>query len=102
MITRSWQGTTRPNHETLYVEHLQQDVIPVLERIPGFLGCTILRRPQGESFQYRVETRWQSLETIRAFAGADITRSVVPPEAQAHLSEFDTSAEHWEVEWQRD
>ncbi|MHA2224779.1 MAG: acyl-CoA dehydrogenase [Candidatus Hodarchaeales archaeon] len=40
---------------------------------------------------------FDSLETIRAFAGEDYERAVVPPEAKALLSRFDARSQHYEV-----
>jgi hypothetical protein len=37
---------------------------------------------------------WESPAAIRAFAGEDITRSVVEPEAQSALLNFDRTATH--------
>lgn len=39
-------------------------------------------------------TFWESTEAIRAFAGDDIALSVVEPEAQAMLVDFDREAAH--------
>ena len=42
-------------------------------------------------------TFWESPAAIRAFAGDDITVSVVEPEAQAVLLDFDPAATHRSV-----
>ncbi len=44
-----------------------------------------------------VVTRWDSLESIRSFAGSDIERAVVEPGAAAALVEFDARVRHYEV-----
>jgi hypothetical protein len=42
-------------------------------------------------------TFWDSYEAIRSFAGEDLSRSVVEPQARAVLVEFDAVATHREV-----
>jgi hypothetical protein len=44
-----------------------------------------------------VLARWQSLAAIRAFAGADIEKAVVEPNAVAAHMEFDKTVRHYEV-----
>lgn len=51
---------------------------------------------QGE-VEFLVLTRWASIEAVRAFAGDDISRAVVEPEAAAALVRFDRSVQHYEV-----
>ena len=41
--------------------------------------------------------RWRSLNAIRAFAGTDIEKAVVEPDAVAALIEFDTTVRHYEI-----
>ena len=40
---------------------------------------------------------FQSWEAVKAFAGEDWERSVVPPAARAVLARFDEGAQHYEV-----
>ncbi len=42
-------------------------------------------------------TRWESMDAIRQFAGAEVEKAVVEPEAAAALVSFDRTVEHYEV-----
>jgi hypothetical protein len=44
-----------------------------------------------------VETRWASLDAIRAFAGEALDRAVVEPGAVAALVRFEETVGHFEV-----
>jgi hypothetical protein len=44
-----------------------------------------VRRELDDKVEFLVLTRWQSLAAIRAFAGADIEKAVVEPNAVAAL-----------------
>jgi hypothetical protein len=51
--------------------------------------------PQGVEFL--VVTIWESLDSIRAFAGNDVESAVVPPKARDMMIEYDRSARHYQV-----
>jgi heme-degrading monooxygenase HmoA len=57
----------------------------------------LLQREQGTEVEFLVLTRWESLAAIAAFAGNDVARAVVEPEAMAALTAFDRRAQHYEV-----
>ncbi|MCF8477540.1 MAG: acyl-CoA dehydrogenase [Pseudolabrys sp.] len=40
---------------------------------------------------------FDSLEAVKAFAGADYQTAVVPPKARAVLKRFDMRSQHYEV-----
>ena len=44
-----------------------------------------------------VITTWKSKDAIRAFAGEDIERAVVEPEAANALTSFDATVQHWDI-----
>ena len=66
-------------------------------------GCPYRNGPEGkeiplaDGIEYLVVTRWQSLDAIRRFAGADPEAAVVPPIVQQLMVDFDHRAAHYEV-----
>jgi heme-degrading monooxygenase HmoA len=97
MIIREWRGRPAPANADAYPAHFRANVLPELREIPGFLGAQLSRRQRGDAIEFLVLTRWQSLDAIRGFAGADISRAVVEPQAVAALLEFDATVHHYEV-----
>ena len=97
LVARQWTGVAKPGLEDDYVRHLQQVTFPALERLPGFVRAGILRRDVGDGTEFQVVTVWRSLEAIEAFAGSDVTRAVVPPEAQTLLLRYDDRAVHYDI-----
>jgi antibiotic biosynthesis monooxygenase (ABM) superfamily enzyme len=66
--------------------------------MPGFLGIDLLRREQAGGETEFVTLLWfESLDSVRAFAGEDYEVAVVPPAARALLTRFDDRAGHYEV-----
>jgi len=65
--------------------------------VPGYVGADLLRRDAGAEIAFVTITRFESLESVRAFAGEDYEQAVVEPEARALLSRFDERSEHFEI-----
>jgi len=97
MIVRTWRGRAHESNSRAYVDHFTQNVLPELRAINGFLGASLLRQKRSSDVEFLVLTRWASLDAIRAFAGNDIRRAVVEPQAAATLVSFDPTVEHFEV-----
>jgi heme-degrading monooxygenase HmoA len=56
-----------------------------------------MRRGDGSETELVVLTFWESMDAIRAFAGTDVTRAVVAPEARAVLKDYDREVRIFEV-----
>lgn len=96
-VVRSWVGVTTREHAARYLSHFREQTVPHLQALPGFVGMQILQRTIDEGFEFRVQTTWQSLAAIHAFAGDDLEIAVVPPAARAVLLRFDAHVVHAEV-----
>jgi heme-degrading monooxygenase HmoA len=97
MIIREWRGRTRPSNADAYPRHFREKVVPELRKVPGFVGAHLSRRQLGDQIEFLVLTRWQSMDAIRGFAGADTEKAVVEPDAIAALVEFDNAVHHYVV-----
>jgi heme-degrading monooxygenase HmoA len=97
MIVRTWRGRAPAANPLPYVRHFRQNVLPQLQKLDGFLGALLLREDRAGEVEYLVLTRWASMDAVRAFAGADVSRAVVEPEAAAALTSFDATVGHYEV-----
>jgi len=97
MIIREWRGRSSRDRVEAYPAHFRNVVLPELRGIAGFVSATLSRRDQGETIEYLVLTRWQSIDAIRAFAGNAPDKAVVEPSAVATLTDYDDSVRHYEV-----
>ena len=97
MIARHWRGLVKRDRAAAYVEHLQSETLPQLVQLAGFHDAKVLRRDLPEGVEFLVVTIWDSLDSIRAFAGNDIESAVVPPQARDMMIEYDRKARHYEV-----
>jgi heme-degrading monooxygenase HmoA len=97
MIARIWHGWAVGENADRYEAHLRAEILPGIHRIEGYAGAYLLRREaEGES-EFVTVTLWESLDAVRAFAGADHEAAVVPPEARALLDRFDERSVHYEI-----
>ena len=97
MIIREWRGRARRSRADAYPRHFRERVISELRQVPGFIGARLARRDFEGEVEFLVLTRWQSMDTIRAFAGTEVEKAVVEPGAAAALVEFDERVRHYEV-----
>jgi hypothetical protein len=97
MIIREWRARALLSRGDAYPTHFNDRVLPHLKTLPGFAGASLLHRRVGDSVEFVVLTRWDSLDSIRGFAGPDFGNAVVEPGAVAALTDFDRTAQHYEV-----
>jgi heme-degrading monooxygenase HmoA len=97
MIARAWRGYSAVTEAEAYPRHLLRSVRPKLEELPGFRGLYLLRRRGIDEIEFLVLTLWESMDSIRAFAGDRPELAVVEPEARAALVRFDSTVQHYEV-----
>jgi len=102
VIARLWHGWTAPENADAYEEFLRTKMFPSIHRVPGYLGAELLRRQDGDEIAFVTITRFDSLESVRTFAGEDYEAAVVEPEARRLLSRFDRRSEHYEIVIDRD
>ncbi len=99
MICRIWHGWTTPGNADAYEQLLREEIFTgIADRaIEGFRGIELLRRPAGAEIEFVTIIWFETIESVRTFAGADYEKAVVPPAARAVLAHFDDRSAHYEV-----
>jgi heme-degrading monooxygenase HmoA len=97
MIIREWRGRASRSRAEAYPKHFRDNVAPKLRQVPGFLGAHLCQRKLDDEIEFLVITRWQSMEAIGAFAGADVEKAIVEPGAVAALVTYDAVVRHYEA-----
>ena len=99
MISRVWHGWTLPENADSYERLLRSEIFPGIQnrRIPGYLGIQLHRRDVEAEVEFVTVMWFESIASIRTFAGADYEAAVVPPIARALLARFDARSQHYEV-----
>src|SRR5574342_751424 len=99
MILRIWHGWTEPGDADAYEALLKDEIFVGIgaRRIEGYRGIELLRRDSAEEVEFITIMRFDSIDSVRMFAGADYEVAVVPTAARALLSRFDSRSQHYEL-----
>src|SRR5438093_8459695 len=81
VIARLWSAKTTHAQRSAYADHLRKQVLPAVRKLEGYAGALLLEREASDQVEIVVITFWHSLDSIRAFAGADLEQAVVANEA---------------------
>ena len=97
MIARVWHGYTKPEHADGYESMLKPELLPGISKKKGYKGSYLLRRNLGAEVEFITIMLWESIDAIRAAAGANYETAVIPEERRQYLARYDAKAAHYEV-----
>jgi heme-degrading monooxygenase HmoA len=99
MISRIWHGYTSPQNADAYETLLKREIFIGIENrhIEGYKGIQLLRRTTGQEVEFITIMWFDSIESVKIFAGEDYEQAIVPQEARRILSHFDQRSQHYEV-----
>jgi len=97
-IVRVWGGFgTNDGVDRYCLEHFSNSVLPHLRSIDGFVEVKVMTRESLGETEVVVATTWDSIESVKAFAGDDYEKAVVEPIVGQLLSRFDDRVAHFRV-----
>jgi heme-degrading monooxygenase HmoA len=76
---------------------LKPELLPGISKVKGYRGSYLLRREMGAEVEFITILLWDSIDSIRAVAGADYETAVIPEERRQHLSRYDAKAACYEI-----
>jgi heme-degrading monooxygenase HmoA len=97
MIARHWRGWTEPQDADAYESLLKNKVLPSLRNIDGYRGGYILRDDRPREVEFVVINFFDSLDSVKRFAGLDYATPVFEPEAKVLLRKVEPVATHYDV-----
>lgn len=97
MIARIWQGRIRAQDVDEYRSYIASTGIADYRATPGNRGAQMLTRVDGDVAHVITLSFWDSVDSIRAFAGEDVTRARYYPQDEKFLLDFPEHAEHFDV-----
>jgi len=103
MISRIWHGWTTHQNADKYEAMLKEEIFVGIQdrHIPGFRSIQLLRRQVKDETEFITIMEFDSLDSVKEFAGADYEQAVVPEKARAVLSHFDQRSQHYEIKAER-
>ena len=97
MIVRIWRGWTRTEDTEAYASYIKETGLAEYSATPGNQGAYLMSRTDNDSTEFLTISFWDSLESIRAFAGEDIEQAVFYPEDDGFLVDRETFVRHYRV-----
>ncbi len=97
MIARLWNGDVPADKADAYAQYLQATGIPDLESTSGNKGVYVLRNIEDDVAHFVLISLWESLESIRSFAGDEIERARYYPKDADYLLELEPAVTHYQV-----
>ena len=97
MIARTWRGAVRAEDAEEYAAYIRGTGLAEYAATPGNRGAYLLYRREDDRAEVLTISLWDSLDSIRGFAGEDVERAVFYPEDDRFLVARDLEAQHWIV-----
>ena len=97
MIARTWSGRTKAEDAEAYTKVVLDTGIVDLKATPGNRGALLLRRTDEDEAEFVLISLWDSLESIKAFAGEDVDIARYYPEDNPYLLEKAEKVVHYDV-----
>ncbi len=99
MISRVWYGYTTHENADAYESLLKKEIFENIgkRKIEGYKGIQLFRRRQEKEEEFITIMWFDSLDSVRSFAGEDYETAVVPPKARKLLTRFDARSKHYDV-----
>ncbi len=97
MIARIWRGEVPADRADEYLELMRTVALADYRSTPGNRGAYALRRIRGDRAEFLMVTFWESVESVKAFAGDDPTAAKYYDFDADFLLEMVPSVDHFEL-----
>jgi heme-degrading monooxygenase HmoA len=97
MIARIWRGATLAEKADVYLDYMHETGVKDLHATEGNLGVYVLKRIDNDRAEFVFISLWESMESIRTFAGSEVDKAVYYPRDREYLLELEPKVAHYEV-----
>jgi hypothetical protein len=97
LIARIWHGAVPQAKAQAYRELMQKTALPDYQSTLGNLGAYCLYRLEGDIGHFEMLTFWDSIESIKRFAGDDYSLAKYYDFDRDFLLELEPRVRHYEV-----
>jgi antibiotic biosynthesis monooxygenase (ABM) superfamily enzyme len=98
MIARIWHGWTKPADAKAYEDMLRNEIFASIaaRNVSGYRGAELFIREDGNEVEFVTLLRFDSIEGVKEFAGADESRPVIYPGVEELLTRMEP-ARHYRI-----
>lgn len=99
MIARIWHGWTTKDDAAAYEQMLRDEIFPGIaaRKINGYRGAELFIREDGNEVEFVTLLRFDSINAVKEFAGADEGQPVIYPKAESLLIRMDQRSQHYRI-----
>lgn len=98
MIARIWDGWTKRADAKAYEEMLRDKIFPSIaaRTVDGYRGAELFICEDDDEIEFVTLLRFDSMDAVKEFAGADTSKPVIFPKAEALITRME-QARHYHV-----
>ena len=98
MIARIWHGWTKQADAKTYENMLRGEIFPSIaaQKIAGYHGAELFIREEGNEVEFVTLLRFDSMDAVKEFAGADESKPVIFPQAEPLITRMER-ARHYQI-----
>ena len=99
VIARIWHGWTKPENAKAYEDMLRDEIFPAIaaRNIKGYRGAELFIKQDPDEIEFVTLLRFDSMNAVKEFAGADECKPVIYPKAEALLTRMDQRSRHYRI-----
>ena len=97
MIVRMWQGRVDSSKSDEYAEFMKQRAAPDYSSVDGLQKLLFLRKNEKDVAHFLLVTYWDSMESVKKFAGEQPEKAKYYPEDDQFLLEKEELSALYEV-----
>ncbi len=97
MIARIWHGRTAASDADEYTEFVKERAVPDYGSVHGLRKLCFLRRIEDDTAHFVLVTFWDSMDSVREFAGEPPEKAKYYPEDDRFLLEKEEETGLYEV-----
>jgi antibiotic biosynthesis monooxygenase (ABM) superfamily enzyme len=98
MIARIWHGWTKRADAEAYEKMLRNEIFPSIaaRNIQGYHGAELFIREDGDEVEFVTLLRFDFMDAVREFAGAEESKPVIFPKAERLIARMER-ARHYRI-----
>ena len=97
MYYREWKCTCPKDTEEAFIQYLDKTGVKDTQEIESCTGYQVLKRALEEEIEITFITFWETLESMKEYAGANLYKAVLYPEDDKYHIKSDTEVKVYEV-----
>lgn len=97
MIARIWRGATLAEKADEYLDYMNETGVKDLRATEGNQGVYVLKRIGNNRAEFVFISLWESMESVRRFAGPEVDKAVYYSKDREFLLELQPKVVHYEV-----